>query len=185
MNKEELKKDAEKDVLRNLLSVIDNAYNEGYKAGYNDGASHKESLIPTIVSKGVKYVDLGLESGTKWSFCYLNDEKGDVKHFTYEKASKLNIPTKEQFEELKKHCQLKQRIYTDAKYVSCIGTNGQFIELHDACVFCGGIAEKKNGYKFWLRNEEGPIDGYAECVSQDNSDQKLFIGYELPVMLVK
>ena len=183
---EKAKEYAEGKAMEALTSAIEKAYTDGYNAGLNDASKSKGIEFPRqIVEDGVKYVDLGLDSGTLWSFSYLTDDKNGVRYVTYEEALKLNIPTKKQFEEMKKRCQMLHRNTKDGHYISCIGIHGEHIELHDSYIYRAGFANNKNVYCFWLKNENEPENDTVECASGNSSDSKQFIGYKLPVMLVK
>ena len=83
-----------------ITNAIAQAYVEGYKAGYND----REMEIPVdLRDNKTEYVDLGLPSGTLWATKYESIDNNDI-IYTYAEVENLNIPTKEQVEELFKCC---------------------------------------------------------------------------------
>ena len=98
-----------------MIQAIAQAYRDGYQDGYKDC----EKEIPLEVQKDkTEFVDLGLPSGKKWSFAYLKDKKdfyGNSKKLTYEQASKYNIPTKDDYLELVKFCEMIPKKSPDNK----------------------------------------------------------------------
>ena len=98
--KEKAKSYAEGKALDSITAAIEHAYEEGYKDGYKDGVSNLEPLILQGNHEDIEYVDLGLPSGTKWPSDYLRDKNGKILYFNFEEASRYNLPTKEQFQEL-------------------------------------------------------------------------------------
>lgn len=107
-------------------------------------------------NKEIPFVDLGLFSGTLWKS---KDEDG---FYTYDEAiSKFNnhLPTKEQFEELKKTCRWT---WTGSGY-KVIGPNGKFITLSAAgWRYCDGRIENIGtcGY-FWSSSPYGSAYAWA------------------------
>ena len=86
-----------------ITKAIEQAYIDGYREGYKD----RENEIPVVLTDGnVEYVDLGLPSKTLWTTDYVK-EKDKILYLPYCEAKKYNIPTKEQWEELKKCCSLQ------------------------------------------------------------------------------
>lgn len=189
--KEKAKNYAEGKALEAVTSAIEEAYAVGYKDGYNDGYTNKDKINPIEVVDGVKYVDLDLPSGKKWSYTYLKD-KSDIykspKMFTYEEASKLNIPTKKDFLELINHCKLKG-VGDGTKAPDSwdvLSRNGEFIKLQKTKAVTGSDTLPYLSFVFWLKddNQEGDerlcANGYASGYLG-----KVYMGYKLPVMLVK
>lgn len=86
-----------------------------------------------VQQNGVEWVDLGLPSGTLWKG---NNE--DDGFYTYDKAVSIfgsKLPTREQFEELKKSCQWT---WLGNGY-KVVGRNGNYIVLPAAgCRYCNG-----------------------------------------------
>lgn len=189
--KEKAKNYAEGKALEAITSAIEEAYAKGYKDGYNDGYNNKDKINPIEVVDGVKYVDLDLPSGKKWSFeCLIDtsDRYKPFKKFTYEEASKLNIPTKEDFLELINHCKLKgvgDGTKAPEKW-NCISKNGEFIKLQKTKAVTGSDTLPFPSFVFWLKDgsQEGDerlcANGYASGYLG-----KVYMGYKLPVMLVK
>lgn len=170
------------------LSAINAAIEQAYKDGYNDGLKHLELEKLEAIKEGVEYVDLGLPSGTLWSSKPVSDG-ANPKQFPYAEASKLSIPTKEQFEELISNCK-----YHDIMGVNCvdgvwfIGKTGNritipFVEINE--LFRG---TKK--FYFWLRDDSDSDNRESAANHFGNTKhpfytEKIFMGYKLPIVLVK
>lgn len=173
---EKAKAYAEGNSLSAITKVIQEAYAVGYKEGYNDGLSSRDNLSSNDIEDGVEYADLGLPSGTKWATDYLRDEKGKVKNLLYEEARDLNLPTPTQFLEFIKYT--RRTDYTDIpdnKSTIFTGANGNRIKWKQL--------NSKYWYSFWLKNftEEGS-ERYA---AKGSEMEKWFIGYRLPIILVR
>ena len=113
--------------LEALTKVIEQAYIDGYQDGYDDG--NREA---PVVNDDCEYVDLGLPSGTRWASDFMK-ESYRVLYLPYGEACKLNIPTKEQFEELLSQCKIEgEMIESSFKltlYTYIVGPNGERIKL--------------------------------------------------------
>ncbi|MCR5158828.1 MAG: hypothetical protein K6D37_06835 [Prevotella sp.] len=182
--KDKAKEYAEGKAINALTAAIESAYAEGYNAGFNDGVASKEGEKPDDLDDGVEYVDLGLPSGTKWAADYLKDKDGNKLYFPYCEAAKLDIPTKEQYEELLKFVKL---VYHPTKsIVSFLGVNGNSVNYHGS------------DYKevdFWRSNDDkvlfwlgGEQEGNNRITADFHYKDKMgimFMGCKLPVILVK
>lgn len=84
------------------------AIEKAYIQGYNDAAKEHAKEFIKIVEDGVEYIDLGLPSGTLWAL-------SNPSRLSYHEAQKINIPTKEQIEELIKYIrwEVVERQYSD------------------------------------------------------------------------
>lgn len=163
------------------IDAISAAIEKAYEDGYNDGLKHYENERLESIVDGVVYIDLELPSGTKWASSYLV-EKGNWAMFAYNEASKLSIPTKEDFEELCKECAIDFYNYTHNKCIRFTGKNGEIIEL-----LCVKVDDNVyDSISFWLKNEgEDTQKEYARVNSSRKVlDVKTFMGYKLPVLLV-
>ena len=163
------------------IDAISAAIEQAYVDGYNDGLKHYENERLESIVDGVEYIDLKLTSGTKWASGYLK-EKASLGWFAYEDASKLNLPTKEDFEELCKECAIDFYNYTHNKCIRFTGKNGEIIEL-----LCVKVDDNVyDSVSFWLKNEgEDTQKEYARVNSSRKVlDVKTFMGYKLPVLLV-
>ena len=107
--------------------------------------------------EGGDYVDLGLSSGTKWkSQNELNPNGPKHDFFTYDEAMATfgkNLPTKEQWMELKKECTWNWT-GTGSKV---IGPNGNFITLPAAGFLYpdGHVDGKGSGGGYWSSTLDG------------------------------
>jgi hypothetical protein len=164
-----------------ITAAIEQAYINGYNAGYEDC---KANIKPEIVEDEVEYVDLGLPSGTLWSNgCKTNKEKAYL-YFSYDDAAKHNIPTKEQYQELIVNCEIIP-ITNSNGYVrgyKYLGRSGISISIFLTDL----IPENKKGnraLRYWLRDED---EGNTRLCAFDRiQTDRVFMGYKLPIMLVK
>lgn len=148
--------------------LIEKAYIDGYEAGHAEAS--KEALMHV---NDDEWVDLGLPSGTLWSKDYLRDENGDIVYMTYDEAKHYNLPTFNQFEELRSECkQYKDTIFQ--------GSNGNKIELEREGHFT--YAYSPYDSYLWL-NTEKPLDNSIWLNAFKTTST--FTGYRLPVRLVK
>ena len=183
---------AEGKALEAITSAIEEAYANGYRDGYKDGISKADVQPPLEIVDGITYVDLGLPSGKKWSFEYLVDKNSrfrQYKKFTYEEASKLNIPTKEDYLELINFCELIPKKNSDNniyRWDALRKTNGRYIELYKTYAEIASTTKEYESFMFWLRdnNPEGDERLCADGSSKDLLG-KVCMGYKLPIMLVK
>ena len=200
----ELKEKAKNYAEENVISVLKEAFAKVYADGYRDGYKDCQNEIPAdLRNNQTEFVDLGLPSGTMWAADYENMEDGEGKkqvlYLPHGKASQLNIPTKEQWEELISNCRWEGSWSSSAITfygVYCIGPNGNSIffrskglmkesQISDSPNYGGGKVY------FWIHdNEEGlekkaiKVSGkkYREDVEEIIS---VFSGYKLPIRLVK
>lgn len=183
---------AEGKALEAITSAIEEAYANGYRDGYKDGISKADVQPPLEIVDGITYVDLGLPSGKKWSFEYLVDKNSrfrQYKKFTYEEASKLNIPTKEDFAELVKYCKMIPKKDTDNKEYQwdfLDKLKGQYIKVLKTYAETASSTKEFKSFAFWLR-DDNPVGDERLCA--DGSFLELlgnvYMGYKLPIMLVK
>lgn len=165
------------------LEAISTAIEQAYEAGYNDGLRHRENQLLESMEEDVEYKDLALPSGTLWSSTYIEDKNFKTKFLPYLKASKLSLPTKEQFEELFSSCAIE----TKKRGIRFTGVNGQEIELSFVHVYEISKDLGNQYIVFWLKDdEEKPEKAIARVNSSGKIiETKFFMGYKLPVMLVK
>lgn len=172
---------AESKALIAITSAIEQAYLDGYQAGYQDASS----VAPEVID-GVEYIDLGLPSGTKWSATCLKDEKGTTIRLSYEEASKLNIPTREQFEELK-HFTKKGKAHVLGMYQEIVGVNSKIVQFPYGLIQRGCETISYDFYIFWLKGEI-KHETTRLCAWGSFEKQKTnyrFMGDKLPIMLVR
>lgn len=106
-----------KNNIQAFLALVEEAVVSSYMKGYEANSGKSE-----VVIDGVEYIDLGLPSGTLWS-------KVPVGEFNYDDASKMNIPTKEQFKEL---CECRFDGYFDRNgkhFIEVLAPSGATLEF--------------------------------------------------------
>ena len=174
---------AEENVINVLKEAFAKVYADGYRDGYEDC---KDEISVDLRSNKTVFIDLGLPSGTLWSSSY--ERIGEERlYLPYDKAKEMNIPTENQWRELRKEC----KFYIDSDKLYCIGPNGKSINFEKT----GYISIKKNKEItawsfFWIKNEE---EIGNECYSakmswhtgHDEKSYSIFRGYSLPIRLVR
>ena len=184
---ENLEERAAQYVADNLKDILSEAFAKVYADGYRDGYYDCKDQEPqAIAPEGNNYVDLDLPSGTLWSDDYMI-ENDKIVQLSYDDAAKFNIPTEEQFDELRKYCKFcsKSDINNVITY-SFIGRNGNQIQFRSL----GYITDKPIQYNVWacswLKSDEK--DGENNAIFLDPTYAKfnpLFKGYKTPIRLVK
>ena len=189
MTKEEFAKQFAEQKKAELESIINEAYLKGYEQGCLDSNQ-------TFLIDGFEAVDLGLPSGTMWlkePLCVL-DYGYKQQRLSYQEAAKLPIPTEEQWVEVCRYCRFEQD--------KIIGPSGERIGYGWAPAgyriynLGEGCEEGKN--MFWLK---GNVDSentaptmLYDVKREDKSEwvfshvkgsSRHFIGYKLPIFLVK
>lgn len=170
------------------LDAITSAIEKAYADGYNDGIRFIENQKLETAENGIMYVDLGLPSGTLWSSEYLINKAGIAK-FPYMEASKLSIPTKEQFEELCKKCYISYHLTNDKCGIMFTGKNGKSILLRYSRI--DEMTEnRKDSYYFWIKDEEDSEEKICAFLLEGEKPEvayihNIFMGLKAPVMLVK
>ena len=168
------------------LDAISAAIEQAYADGYNDGLNHYENERLESFVDGVEYKDLELPSGTKWASGYVKDNDF-IGLFAYEEASKFNLPTKEDFEELCKECAIDTYAYDSKRRgIKFTGKNGEYLEIPYIKVRYVTDDNVNDSISFWLKNEgEDSEKEYARVNNLKKVlDLKTFMGYKLPVVLV-
>ena len=168
------------------LDAMTAAIEQAYEDGYNDGLKHYENERLESFVDGIEYKNLRLTSGTRWATGYVMDN-GMIGYFSYMEASKFSLPTKEDFEELCKECAIDFYNYTNKKCIRFTGKNGEIIDL--LCVKVPNVTDMNvnDSISFWLKNPgENTEKEYAKIDSSRKVlDGKTFMGYKLPVLLVR
>lgn len=182
---EKAKNYAEGKAISAITAAIEKAFIDGYESGFHDGVAKSKQTKEII--DGVEYVDLGLPSGTKWSLQYYsyNYKYKSAQRFSYDEAIKRNIPTEEQLEELKKYCRVCALKDDNGVYgIKFIGRNGNYILFHYI-----KINEKSNcpdnTYFFWLKSNNEMLETDLRTCATTATITREFMGYKMPLMLVK
>lgn len=167
--------------LEAMTSAIEKAFADGYNACLKD----LEKETTRLFENGVEYVDLQLPSGTLWSSHNLVDKENKLQLLTYGEAEKLSIPDNEQFEELKKYCQIVAVQGNLKNYIgTCFyGRNGKKITIYYGSTIQGPFTNPNSNYRFWLKNTTIEDENKRKCAYY--KDSSIFMGDRIPVMLVK
>lgn len=167
-----------------ITNAIAKAYMDGYKDGYKD---REDELPVDIQDDNTTYVDLGLPSGTLWAADYEKDGDSNL-YLPYCKAKNYKLPTEEQWKELKDNCVWTYEAdqYGYLYKGVCIGPNGN----HIAFTYTGfKKADKKESVYtvyFWIASENhNAVKMYASNCTGVSKIEDLFVGYKLPVRLVR
>lgn len=154
-----------------FAAAIEKAYIQGYKDAVEEQA--KEYI--KFVEDGVEYLDLGLPSGTLWAL-------KSPRFVTFKESQKLNIPTKEQIQELLKF--IRWRIYK-------VGNFSKFdIRDCDGRFYTNKVVtteSEEGGIYLWYRGDvDKDNNAPAYYLYQNGScDAKIFPGYFANAYLVK
>lgn len=194
---EDLRKKANNYAEENVNNVLKEAFAKVYADGYRDGYKDREEEIAIDLQGGeTEFVDLGLPSGTMWSSDYKKDDE-NRDYLPYGKAESLSIPTKEQWEELMNSCEWKFDIDNahDLCKAQCVGPNGNTLLFERTGRRDFDNMSKSWEVFFWVKDDkEGNKKSAVHMYNAAKGDnQKVgvtiiedyFIGYKLPVRLVK
>lgn len=147
--------------------VFADGYKEGFESGYQAGREGRYEKSE-YVEDGVKYVDLGLPSGTLWADDYLRDEEGNIMYLTVKEASCLPVPSEEQIEELFEHCSYNTNDYPNSGYVTSAEFTGK---KHKKLLFEttgyieGSVCKEYKSVTFLI------VEGYCD-LEKDNHFEK-------------
>ena len=174
-----------------ITDAIAQAYQDGYHRGYDDRENERTANLGDTAAE---YVDLGLPSGTLWAADYVKSDDGSRAYIPYGQAEPLNIPTKEQWLELKESC--KFGVVRDGDRLAKLifkGPNGNILSFETTGYIDVSDKFGPNSIYFWIKSEyeEGSLEreaviiyDYAHIRGLENISQK-FVGFGLPVRLVK
>ena len=179
----------------NMKRIIAEALAQVYADGYRDGYRDSEDQMPRAKeTHDEKFIDLGLPSGTLWSRDYLQHD-GETAYLPYLEAKQMDIPTEEQWYELITNCDIQQvTVQQSYQCTKFVGLNGNVLTLKGAGYIDFGKHDREHGgYPvFWLKSTTEDNKNSAISISfLENADkyavdiQKMFLGYHLPVRLVK
>lgn len=190
MTKEELAQQYAEEKAKEFSEAIKEAYLKGYEQG-------ELKVTSSIKINGVKYVDLGLPSGTLWSSIPLSNNVS-YNMYPFLESNKFNIPTMEQAEELIRYT----RTMLEGTTVNVIGVSGQRLYAYlkdyhtmDSAGYRhphhvrgeGMVNINSGGNRFWVKSEVE--DGNAMVLHINDCGymtiSRHFAGFELPLFLVK
>ena len=179
--KEKAKEYAKGKMTEAIEKVIADAYAEGYRAGYKD----KSDEIPPVVKndEDVEFVDLGLPSGTLWAKDFLRDEEGNIMYLTFREAKKHQLPTIEQFDELKDSAGFHYFCFTLL--------DGEQIVYPSTGFFNGNSHEYPDEVRLWLKSEEDEshkalwAGTETICYHRYVKTGLQYVGHKLPIVVVK
>ena len=196
MNMENLNERAANYAAEKVNELLANAIAKAYADGYRDGYKDRDERISSSNSdSNLKFVDLGLPSGTKWSIGFTEGD-GDCLYLPYVNAAAKEIPTKEQVEELMNYCNLRENRSSGGQIfygIYCLGNTGSEIYLDGRNYMIGDDLQYTWGVfhiYFWIRDDEDSDQKNAVRITGLEDDKpemeivKLFSGFKLPVMLV-
>ena len=171
-----------------LTKAIEQAYKDGYLNGFEDGREEARNCIST---GEVRYVDLGLPSGTLWSDDYVKKD-GKIMYWAYGDACSKSIPTEEQWNELQENCTWRYTRENNSLVAKCIGPNGQMIRFWRSGKLEGDVHVHKNAY-FWVLSTRvlqknlriGARIRFLEDEKGSHEGEFCFVGIGLPIRLVK
>ena len=191
---EELIEKANNYAEENVINVLKEAFAKVYADGYRDGYKAREEEFPVnLCENEIEFVDLGLPSGTLWSTDYERD--GEEILFQPQKdAESLNIPTREQWDELVNVCKWEYDKSGSFHEAYCIGPNGIILKFClTGMVHVNNIVETGKVF-FWISEEKDGNAKSAVCIYDanqgginftDKSVKSYFSGFKLPIRLVK
>lgn len=185
---EELREKANCYAEENVVSILKEAIAKVYADGYRDGYKDREEMIPVdLRNDTTEYVDLGLPSGTLWASDF-EKENDSILYFPYDAAKIFNLPTKEQWEELKTNCNW----IIKPKTIYCVGPNGNCLNFTST----GFVKIRKKVYDeeeiyFWNEDNDNNCQKKATRIWRIDFDRfnsqslKCFSGDKLPVRQVR
>lgn len=169
------------------LDAINAAIEQAYKDGYNDGLQHLENEELEAAKTGITFKDLDLQSRNSWSNDYVKFLNVNmVNCMPYKEAAKLDIPTKKDFEEFVSNCVINYINETRFHGLKFTGKNGAEIKLHYE-YYENQYDKGQKCVIFWLKGEEEDNERSYACIYSPDKWEvlKTFMGYKLPVMLVR
>ncbi len=177
--------------------VMAKAIAQAYADGYRDGYADREKEIPVDLRDGnTEFVDLGLPSGTLWSSSYETKDK-NILFLPFNETISYALPSEDQWNELISICRWSYRsIGNKLREYICTGPNGNSLSFFSVGMMSTGKIVYTHSLYFWLKDNSENVDknsAYA-YVKEDAKTYKknletmltkTFMGYKLPIRLVK
>ena len=201
---EELREKANRYAEKNVINFLKEAFAKVYADGYRDGYKDYQEEVPVeLCNNQTEFVNLGLPSGTMWAVDYerTKEEDGEkqVLYLPYGKASQLDIPTEEQWNELLSNCRWEGSWSGSAITfygIYCIGPNGNSIFFRSEGLMKESQINDRSNYGggkvyFWIHDEKEGLEKMAIQISGEKFNEHtkriipVFSGYKLPIRLVK
>ena len=190
----ELREKANSYAEENVSNVLKEAFAKVYADGYRNGYKDCQEVIPVdLKSNQTEFVDLGLPSGTLWATDY-EVEGTELVYLPYENAKSLNLPTKEQWEELISNCKWEYDHAGDFNEAYCIGPNGNIVIFRiTGQVHINKCTDSSKAF-FWISDDNETNEKNAICIYNEYYGRawitkerimNCFSGYKLPIRLVK
>ena len=176
-----------------LAKAIAQAYADGYRDGFKD---QDEGIASSNSDNDIEFIDLGLPSGTMWAANFLKEDN-NVSYLPYKVANLMNIPTKEQWDELWGSCQWKYDLDDSRELLKayCVGPNGNVLEFETTGYIEAVSISHSYMVKFWIKDCRDEDNKHSATIAfggtynrrrgLENATSDLFSGYRLPVMLVR
>ena len=191
---EELREIAASYAEENVINVLKESFAKVYADGYRDGykAREEENNID-LCDDDIKFVDLGLPSGTLWASDYERNED-NILFIPHCETKALTIPTIDQWEELVKTCKWEYDKSGSFHEAYCIGPNGKILMFCLTGMVHVDKKEEEGRAYFWISEEKDGNEKSAVCIYDvhqngfnytDKGVKNIFSGYKLPVRLVK
>ena len=175
-----------------LAKAIAQAYADGYRDGVKD---RDEGMASYNSDNDIAFIDLGLPSGTMWAVNFLK-EGNSISYLPYKDADLMNIPTKEQWDELWSSCQWKYDLDDSRELLKayCVGPNGNVIEFGTTGYIEAVSISHSYIVEFCIKYSRDVDTKYSATIAfggtynhrrgLENATSDLFSGCRLPVMLV-
>lgn len=160
--------------LEEQIVAVKQAYIDGYNA-----AKAKYNHEPIVDENGIKWYDMDLPSGNLWSEP-LKDEEGNYIESVYNRVNQLDLPTDDDFKELKNHSLVMCKLVSEEPHLICVSVNGCQYQIKTGLYWLK--SDVHNNWGRMIYAHEKNSNGYLEISPYTCTS---FIGFERKVVLVK